>query len=228
MTMFDIAARFIDPSSLLLVCGGCAAVAAARSTREDMRRAAAAIIPFFRARPAEDAKIARRAVRAIELAAEAKGIAWADRIESTNSFARQAALKLADATSAEGFAEWGAAEIGARERRHEAAIAVWRAAADAAPAMGMIGTVVGLIGMFATMDDSAAIGPFMALALLTTLYGLVIGTLFAGSVASRLERLSSAELAWQRDVVRRLEALARAEPGMSTLWLKRPAGSNAR
>ena len=71
--------------------------------------------------------------------------------------------------------------------------------ADAAPALGMAGTVIGLIGMFAAMDDPALMGPAMALAMLTTLYGLVLGAVLFGPIASRLERLSDI-----RDMLRML------------------------
>ena len=97
-------------------------------------------------------------------------------------------------------------------------------AAEAAPAMGMIGTVIGLIGMFAAMDDPATIGPAMALALLTTLYGLIFSAAVAGPIAGRLERLSMAERRWQQTALARLEALARAEASVTTeQWLKRRA-----
>ena len=83
--------------------------------------------------------------------------------------------------------------------------------ADVAPNAGMIGTVIGLVGMFVAMDDPAHIGGPMAMALLTTLYGLLVSAVIAGPIAARLERLSAAELRWQRAVVDRLDALAREE-----------------
>jgi len=108
---------------------------------------------------------------------------------------------------------WGKAELSARAERHAAVHAVWRAAADAAPAMGMIGTVIGLIRMFSAMDDPAKIGPGMALALLTTLYGVIVANCIAGPIAARLERLSRAELLWQKDALERLATIAREEQG---------------
>jgi chemotaxis protein MotA len=77
--------------------------------------------------------------------------------------------------------------------------------------------------MFAVMDDPARMGPAMALAMLTTLYGLVLGALLFGPVAARLERLSEAELRWQATVLNRLEKLARGENADGILWLRRRA-----
>lgn len=219
--MIETAAQLIDPTSLLLVAGGSILTAALRSTGGDMARAVRSLVPLLRATPDRDALEGRRAIRQLERIAELKGTSCADQVDTKSRFIRTAALKLADAPSAAAFSEWAEDELEARRARHEAAAAVWRAAADAAPNMGMIGTVLGLIGMFAAMDDPARMGPAMALAMLTTFYGLVLGTFLFGPFAARLERLSQAELAWQKQVLARLEALAVAESPKAGKWLKR-------
>ncbi|PLW75260.1 MotA/TolQ/ExbB proton channel family protein [Cohaesibacter celericrescens] len=58
---------------------------------------------------------------------------------------------------------------------------------DAAPAFGMIGTLVGLVQMLAAMDDPAAIGPAMAIALLTTLYGALISNVICIPIVDKLD-----------------------------------------
>jgi len=63
---------------------------------------------------------------------------------------------------------------------------VFKSLGDAAPAFGMIGTLVGLVQMLGNMDDPSAIGPSMAVALLTTLYGAVISNLICLPVADKL------------------------------------------
>ena len=57
---------------------------------------------------------------------------------------------------------------------------------DAAPAFGMIGTLVGLVQMLSNMEDPAAIGPAMAVALLTTLYGALISNLIAIPISEKM------------------------------------------
>lgn len=64
---------------------------------------------------------------------------------------------------------------------------VFRALGDVAPAMGMIGTIVGLVQMLSNMEDPQSIGPAMAVALLTTLYGAMIATMIANPIADKLE-----------------------------------------
>lgn len=219
--MYDLAARLIDPAALALVAGGSLAAAALRSTRADLCRAIAALRILVTGDPERDALVARRAVREIEQIAEKRGTACADRVGDESKFVRRAGLRLADAPSADAFASWAAEDLDARTVRHANAAAVWRAAADAAPSLGMVGTVLGLVGMFASMDDPSTLGPAMALALLTTLYGLIFGTLLFGPAAARLERLSEAELRWQKAALARLETLARCEMQSTHEWLRR-------
>jgi len=71
--------------------------------------------------------------------------------------------------------------------RHQTGASIFSAMADVAPAMGMIGTLIGLVAMLANMDDPKAIGPAMAVALLTTLYGAVIANALCGPIAAKLQ-----------------------------------------
>ncbi|SFS12820.1 MotA/TolQ/ExbB proton channel family protein [Sphingomonas jatrophae] len=199
--------RYLDPLALLLVIGGAFAIACFRSTGEDRARAFAALGPLFRADPARDGLAALRALSRIEARVQLRTLAQVDRV-AAEGFLRRAARRLADAPSAAAFVAWGEEALTVRSERHAGAIGFWRAVADAAPAMGMIGTVVALVAMFARMEDAAAIGPAMALAMLTTLYGVVLSGAIAGPIAARLERLSEAEAAWQRRAVARLARLA--------------------
>ncbi len=78
-------------------------------------------------------------------------------------------------------------------KRHEVGQTMWSSVGDMAPAMGMIGTLVGLVQMLANMSDPASIGPAMAVALLTTLYGAVIANAFAIPLADKLALISEYE-----------------------------------
>ena len=211
MPVLEMLARLVDPLALLLVIVGTFLVALSRFDRTGAARAFAALAPLFRANPEADALAAMRAVRQIERIAEARSIASADRVQTAQLFLQRAARRLADAGSLPGFARWAEEELEDRRARHEAAIDFWTMVAETAPAMGMIGTILGLVAMFAQMDDAAAIGPAMALAMLTTLYGILLANLIALPIARRLDRLSAQELAWQRRALEHLEALARRE-----------------
>src|SRR3546814_11513074 len=94
---------------------------------------------------------------------------------------------------------WAEQALADRAGRHGAAIKSWLAIADAAPALGMAGTIIGLIRMFAAMDDPSATGGAMAIARLTTLYAVVSANMLAGTIAERLPRLYELEIGWARE-----------------------------
>lgn len=70
---------------------------------------------------------------------------------------------------------------------------VFKSLGDAAPAFGMIGTLVGLVQMLANMSDPSAIGPAMAVALLTTMYGAVLANLVCLPISDKLSAKLSTE-----------------------------------
>ena len=80
--------------------------------------------------------------------------------------------------------------------------------AEVAPAMGMIGTLIGLVKMFPAMPDPTAIGAAMAVALLATLYGAIIANLVAMPIAVRLRR--------------RRGPKQRSAPGWTRRWSRSP------
>ena len=96
--------------------------------------------------------------------------------------------------------------------RHEAGQRIFRALGDIAPAMGMIGTLIGLVQMLANMEDPKTIGPAMAVALLTTLYGAIIANAFALPLADKLE-LRSQEEKTNRTLI--LETISGIQEGMN-------------
>ncbi len=63
---------------------------------------------------------------------------------------------------------------------------IYRAIGDCAPAFGMIGTLIGMVQMFANMTDPSKLGPFMATALLATLYGALVANIFCLPIADKL------------------------------------------
>jgi chemotaxis protein MotA len=63
---------------------------------------------------------------------------------------------------------------------------IYRAVGDCAPAFGMVGTLIGMVQMFANMTDPSKLGPFMATALLATLYGALVANLFCIPIADKL------------------------------------------
>ena len=104
-------------------------------------------------------------------------------------------------------------EIAAMKTRHEANHGIVKAWIDIAPAMGMIGTLIGLVLMLGNMADPKAIGPAMAVALLTTLYGAFIANVLFGPMLTKMEGYTAAEILYRELVIEGLRGIAKGESG---------------
>ena len=102
-------------------------------------------------------------------------------------------------------------KIKAMKKRHEVnqnAVKCW---IDIAPAMGMVGTLIGLVLMLGNMSAPKAIGPAMAVALLTTMYGAIIANVLYLPLLNKLEGYTEYELVYREMVVTGLRNIARSE-----------------
>ncbi len=91
--------------------------------------------------------------------------------------------------------------------RHDAGKALFETVGKYAPAFGMIGTLIGLVVMLKNMDDPAKIGPGMAIALLTTLYGAVIANAVALPLADRMAKRSGEEVLAKTIIIKGVMAI---------------------
>lgn len=85
-------------------------------------------------------------------------------------------------------------EIAAMEERHRKGRRVFEKAGEFAPAWGMIGTLVGLVLMLKNLNDPHMLGPNMAIALLTTLYGSLLANMVFNPIAAKLEEKTESEI----------------------------------
>lgn len=102
-------------------------------------------------------------------------------------------------------------EIAGMQYRHVFSAGVFRRAAEVAPAMGLIGTLVGLVQMLGSLNEPGKIGPSMAVALLTTLYGAMLAHMLFIPIAAKLERNSNEEVLLQRLYLLTTLSIARQE-----------------
>jgi chemotaxis protein MotA len=109
-------------------------------------------------------------------------------------FMRKGLMLVADGVDAEALNGILLLQNAAVQERHKIGQEVFKAGGRWAPAFGMIGTLVGLVTMLGTMDDPSSIGPKMAIALLTTLYGALIANLFCLPMAGKLKQRTEQEV----------------------------------
>ena len=121
------------------------------------------------------------------------GVLALEKIQISEPFLEEGVQMLIDGTNAEVLKQSMSKNMRGAIERNTASQKVWRSMGESSPAFGMIGTVIGLVSMMANMDDPKAIGPAMALALLTTLYGVVFAQVILLPIADKLKYRSTAE-----------------------------------
>lgn len=124
----------------------------------------------------------------IELAgiARKEGFLGLENVEIENEFLQHGVDMVVDGHAPEVVRTFMTKDLQQTIDRHHWSARVFTATGDVAPAMGMIGTLIGLVQMLSSMDDPKTIGPAMAVALLTTLYGAIIANMLAFPIADKL------------------------------------------
>ena len=186
---------FINIPSILIVIGGTLAVTTACFSLVEIGRTARVMTKtlFKTTRDPSDAAIhvlqiaetpRRQGVLSIQAVLESA------RMEP---FLHKGMSMVVDGTPGEEVETILKRDLYATVQRHTKSASVLRKAAEFAPAMGLIGTLIGLVQMLGSLDDPSTIGPAMAVALLTTFYGAVLANMFFSPLASKLERNSAEE-----------------------------------
>lgn len=135
--------------------------------------------------------------KSVEMADAARkgGFLALEEAEITNGFMQKGVDMLVDGHDADVVRSTMQKDISLTTERHETGVGMLGALAEVAPAMGMIGTLIGLVAMLSNMDDPKAIGPAMAVALLTTLYGAFLANVIAIPISNKLSlRLAEEKL----------------------------------
>ena len=202
-------APFLDPYALAIVGGGTFLAAVLRSPLSDVARAIVALITLPRRRFIAEPLLQQ--IAALGRIARRHGPIALDKSVISDADIAAAVADIVDGAVPETVATTLQHRRRARIERHAAAADVWHGMAEAAPAMGMVGTLLGLVTMFTQMTDPQAIGGAMAVALLATLYGALLANLVAMPVANRLRAAARAEAFERARIEAPLVALAGRE-----------------
>ena len=182
---------FIDVTSILIVVGGSTFVVLMKFTMGQFFGAAKIAGKAFMFKSDEPEDLIAKVVEMAD-AARKGGFLALEEMEITNSFMQKGIDLLVDGHDADVVRAALQKDIALTNERHEQGGKVFMAYGDVSPAMGMIGTLIGLVAMLANMDDPKSIGPAMAVALLTTLYGAMMATMvmipFADKLTLRAEQ----------------------------------------
>jgi chemotaxis protein MotA len=117
-----------------------------------------------------------------------------DASQLDDEFMRKSIQLVVDGTDPELVKSILDTEIGLLEERHSANKGYLDSIAELGPAFGMLGTLIGLIQMLGNLDDPSALGPGMAVALVTTFYGSIMANMIAIPIGKKLTQNSSNEI----------------------------------
>lgn len=193
-------AAFIDGPSMMVVLGGTIGAVMMNFT---LGQFFGAIKVALKAVMFKIDKPAELITQVVEMAKETRtgGLLVLEGKETSNKFLAKGIEMLVDGHEADIISQTLRAEMNQAAARHDDGASIFTKIGDVAPAMGMIGTLVGLILMLGNMSDPKSIGPSMAIALLTTLYGALIANVIAIPLAGKLALRNNEEYMIQSIII---------------------------
>ncbi len=207
---------FVSVPSLMVVIGGTFAVTLMRITLKDFLGSFKVGLKGFFYKLDAPLNLIDESVELANIARK-EGILALEGREISNGFLEKGIMLCIDGHAPEIVQGLLKKEMNQSIERHTQGADMFKAMSVYAPAMGMIGTLIGLVQMLSNMSDPAAIGPAMAVALLTTLYGAIIANAFASPLAEKLTLVSGYEQTNQ-DLI--LEAINGIQEGTNPRVLK--------
>lgn len=183
---------FINIPGLLIVVGGTLAATFIKFTMSDVIGSISVAMKAFLVKMEAPENIIKEMVDFTRIAKK-EGLIALEKENPSDAFSVKALRYLSDGYDEGLIADMLHKDIRLMGQRHATGQNVFKGMGDSAPAFGMVGTLIGLVQMLATMADPSSIGPSMAVALLTTLYGAVIANLIALPIADKLALRSEQE-----------------------------------
>jgi chemotaxis protein MotA len=201
-------AAFIDVPSMLIVGGG---TVAATLIMEKMQNVFGAFKvaknAFFQ--QASDATETIKVILELSNKARREGILALENEKVADPFLAKGLRMAVDGIPREEIRETLTVELVSMKQRHQRGQKLFKFAATTSPSMGMIGTLIGLVQMLRTLDNPGSIGPSMAVALLTTMYGAIMAFLISGPIAEKLARRTQEETANMTVVIEGVDSIVK-------------------
>ncbi|MBW1644816.1 MAG: MotA/TolQ/ExbB proton channel family protein [Deltaproteobacteria bacterium] len=132
-------------------------------------------------------------------------------LKAKDQFMRKGLTLLVDGLDSASIEDIMTTEIDYTRDRHQLGVEVLTSMGNLAPAMGLIGTLIGLVQMLQSMSDPSRIGPAMAVALLTTFYGALLANFIFLPLAGKLRRKSQQEIFAKGLILEGILSIARGE-----------------
>ena len=189
------AGSYIDIPSVAITFGGAFAAILTSNTLQDFVSGLKSFSLIFKLPTTNTSEMIKRIIDLSNVARK-EGLLSLEEAAADldDEFLKKGILLIVDGTDPELVRAIMETELISVEGRHKSKIGFWESVASMGPAWGMIGTLVGLVNMLQNMSDPDSIGPSMATALITTLYGSLLANWICIPVASKLKANNEQEI----------------------------------
>ena len=187
--------RYLDAPSAIITFGGAFFAILAANTMSDFIGGLKSFMLVFKA-PVVDVRSMIQKIIELSNVARKEGLLSLEEAagDLDDPFLKKGILLIVDGTDPELVRAIMDTELTSVDSRHRKKIAFWEDLGAMGPAWGMIGTLIGLINMLQQMNDPSSIGPSMAVALITTLYGSMLANWICFPIAAKLKSKNEEEL----------------------------------
>ena len=192
---FSVIIRFLDAPSALITFGGSFMCILASNTINSFLDGLKSITLIFKVSTMNVPEIIQKIIDLSNVARKEGLLSLEEAAgDIDDEFLKKGILLIVDGTDPELVRAIMETELVSVEDRHKEKIGFWENLGAMGPAWGMIGTLIGLVNMLQDMNDPSSIGPSMAVALITTLYGSVLANWICAPVATKLKSKNAEEM----------------------------------
>lgn len=186
---------FVDLASVMITFGGAFSATLITYPLDKFLRSLKSVTLAFKNQIMNEGEVIKKIIELSNVARKEGLLALEEAAESIDDdFLKKGILLIVDGTDPDLVRSILETELVFIQGRHRSVQEFWEKVAEMGPAWGMIGTLIGLVNMLKTLDDPSTIGPSMAVALLTTMYGSMLANLVANPFAGKLKIRSGEEL----------------------------------
>lgn len=205
-------ANFIDVPSVIITIGGALTAMLTSYTMGDFVNNLKSIGQGFKALNMDESGTIMKIIELSNIARKEGLLALEEAGgQLENEFMKKGILLIVDGTEPDLVRGILETELSCVDDRHRNVIGFWEATAAMGPAWGMIGTLVGLVNMLKNLEDASTIGPNMAVALLTTLYGSLMANWIATPLASKMKAYNASECMLKEVIIEGLLSIQAGE-----------------
>ena len=203
--------RYLDPASAVITFGGALGATLASFSLQDFLAGLKSFTLIFKTPTLNTSEMIKKIIDLSNIARKEGLLSLEEAATDLDEpFLKKGILLIVDGTDPELVRAIMETELVSMDSRHKSTIHFWESVASMGPAWGMIGTLVGLVNLLNNMNDAAAIGPNMATALITTLYGSLLANWICAPVTAKLKLYNDSEI-MQREIM--IEGLLSIQAG---------------